>query len=116
MGEHDIAELIELLRYAELERKDFDLSDEFSAAVYSTWYLLDPMSVRGSGAIGSFTPYDKALSREQKKKAIRFTAHSHTNEPQIPSPDDQLIYSAMDSTAPETVHFITDRFSCKKIK
>ncbi len=113
MKDSDIAELIELLRYAELERKDFDLSDEFSAAVYSIWHLLDPVSVRGSGVIGSVSPYDKVLSREKKKKAIRFTAHSHANEPQTPSPDDLLIYSAMDSG---TVHFITDRFSCKKIK
>ena len=108
-------ELVELIRYAVLSHDDFDLSDEFSAAMYSTWCLMNPLSLAGRDNVGTVTPFNSALPKEKTDGAIRFTAHAHTEEPQTPSPDDLIIYSSMNSENDDTVHFITDRFSCKKI-
>ena len=108
-------ELIELIRYAVLDGGDFDFSDEFSAAIYSTWYLMNPLSLDGRDNVGTVSPYDFALPANKADGAIRFTAHVHANEPQTPSPDDLIIYSAMNSGNDDTINFITDRFSCKKI-
>jgi len=109
------AELIELIRYAILKRDDFDFSDEFSAAIYSTWYLMNPLSLNGRDIVGTVSPYDSALPADKAEGAIGFTAHAHAEEPQTPSPDDLIIYSLMTSQNDDTVNFITDRFSCKKI-
>ncbi len=109
------AELVELARYARLGAGKFELSDEFSAAVYSTWYLLDPMRTGGRASVGSNAPLCGPLTREQRKNAIGFTAHSHTEEPKEPSPDDLLIYSEIAACGGDQVNFITDRFVCKKI-
>lgn len=108
-------ELTELIRYAVLERDGFDLSDEFGAAIYSTWYLMNPLSARGRDAIGSVTPYKDVLPKGKLKDAVMFTSHAHESEPQDASPDDLIIYSLLNSKKDGTVNFITDRFSCKKI-
>ena len=105
-------ELVEFIRYAVLSRDDFDLSDEFSAAIYSTWYLMNPLSLDGRDNVGTVPPFSTELPKEKSDGAIKFTAHAHHAEPQIASPDDLIIYSMSND---ETENFITDRFSCKKI-
>lgn len=109
------AEIIELIRYVEIRRDDLDLSDEFAASIYSTWYLINPLGLKDRRAVGSLPPYDETLTPNQRKRAIRFTAHSHSREPQLASPDDLLIYSNMKKSE-GTANFIVDDFVCKKIK
>ncbi|MBQ4097362.1 MAG: hypothetical protein IJC62_04295 [Clostridia bacterium] len=109
------AELIELMRYAVLESGDFDLSDELEAAVYSTWYLMNPLSLDGRDKVGTVPPCRTALLGKKADNAIKFTAHAHECEPQKASPDDLIVYSLVKSDKDDCVNFITDRFSCKKI-
>ena len=109
------AELIELMRYAVLESEDFDLSDELEAAVYSTWDLMNPLSLDGRDKVGTAPPCRAALRGKKADDSIKFTAHAHEEEPQYASPDDLIIYSLVKSEKDDCVNFITDRFSCKKI-
>ena len=105
-------ELIELIRYAVLSHNDFDLSDEFSAAIYSTWYLMNPLSLEERDSIGTVPPYSVSTRGTKPQDMTKFTAHAHHDEPQTASPDDLIIYSMSND---DTENFITDRFSCKKI-
>lgn len=106
------AELVELIRYAVLESGDFDHSDEFSATIHSTWYLLNPLGVDGRDSMCSFEPYGDGEGDVSSRHTVSFTAHAHHGEPHTASPDDLVIYSSMNG---DTVNFITDGFNCKKI-
>ncbi len=137
---HDLL-IPELIRYAKLENMDSEKLDESGAAVYSVWYLLNPLNMTkreqfwnfeedtepiiynkksaedayGSVAIGG-SPSPKKRS---SKKGVRFTAHSHLNEPLEPSPDDLLIYANIRFSdkkgESETINFIVDGFTCRKV-
>lgn len=109
-----IEEALEAVRFAELERDDLDLSDEFDAAIYSMWYLLDPLGTGTRESVGTTDACKMILPRE-KTKNLKFTAHSHTGEPLVPSPDDIKLYS-IHSRRGNFVHFIIDRFLCRKVK
>ena len=105
-------ELIEFIRYAMLERGDFDLSNEFSAAIYSTWFLMNPLLLDGRSSVESHPPHNIPAGSVGSEDMIRFTSHAHHGEPQTASPDDLVIYSSKND---DTVNFITDGFSLKKI-
>ena len=112
MNEYFDRLLTEAVRFAELERKERDLSDEFGVAVYAAWYLTNPLKLRGRQTLDSVTLAGKLGGR---RKVMRFTAHSHDCEPLHPSPDDILIYSRMNETDPGASHFLTDRLDCIKL-
>ncbi len=105
--------LVELIRYMELERKDWDMSDEFDLSLYSVWYLLNPLNLSERSKL--MTEY--ALIREDQFGAYRthhqFTSHSHHNEPLHPSPDDLIVYRGIRDRLAS--HYITDRFNLVKI-
>lgn len=105
---------LEAVRYAELHRNDFDLSDEFDAAIYSTWYLLNPLGLKHRDSIGTTEPCEEILPRE-RTKSLRFTAHAHHSEPLTLSPDDILIYTTLTRRG-KFLHFIIDRFICRRVK
>ena len=108
--------LYELMRYAFFERKDVDMSDEFGAMVYSLWFLQNPLALSERESVGTVGDYRKNFKCfKNKTKTIPFTAHSHENEPLIPSPDDMLIYSVINRENPRAIHFISDRFDVIKI-
>lgn len=106
------AELIEFIRYAVLSRGEFDLSDEFSTAIYSTWFLMNPLSLDSRSSVESHPPHNIPSGSASAENMIRFTSHAHHGELQTASPDDLVIYSSKNDG---TVNFITDGFSLKKI-
>lgn len=107
--------LLEFARFAELEREDLDLSDEFDASIYSTWYLLNPFEVKKRRSVGTNLSCSKCLSKKLTKK-LSFTAHSHHNKPLEASPDDISLYEKIVRKPNKFVHFIVDRFNCRKIR
>ena len=101
--------ILETVRYAELEREDLE-DDESGLMIRSVWQLLDPC---GNGT------RDKAVSRlvpQDDASFLRFTAHSHDNEPLAESYDDILVYHTMRADGVSAVNYIIDRFCPKKIK
>lgn len=106
---------LEAVRYAELRRTALDLSNEFDAAIYSTWYLMNPLELKHRDSIGTIEPCDEILPRSKTKK-LRFTAHAHHNEPTHPSPDDMVVYASIDRKFGNFIHFIIDRFNCIRLK
>ncbi len=131
----------ELFRYAKLRSMNPEQLDEDGAAIYSIWYTQnaeiypergffcnlpkdsDPVittkaSVRklyGDVRLGEI-PTPKR--RPSKLKGIRFTVHTHPDEPLTPSPDDLTVYRYMDAATEDgepMTHFITDGFLCRKV-
>ncbi len=100
--------LLELLRYAALENRSDTFSDEYEMSVYSTWYLLNPLSLHGREEISAKLTSDDGGS-------LTCTAHAHHGEPLDPSPDDIVIYDLMKKESGEAVNFIIDGFDCKKV-
>ncbi len=108
---YEEAVALELVRAMELQRKDLDLRREEDAAVYAMWFLLNPLSVPGREKVER-----QCECREGKEKRFfRFTAHVHPNEPLEPSPDDMLIYDSFHGGGKRAVHYLIDRFFCRKL-
>ena len=105
---------LEAVRQAELSRDDFDLSDEFDAAIYSMWYLLDPMNLGNRESVGTASVCRKQIV-EKRSKGLKFTSHAHHNEFVTASPDDQLLYARLERISRKYIHFITDRFRIFRI-
>ena len=105
---------LEAVRQAELQRKDLDLSNEFDAAIYAMWYLMNPMNLEDRKSVGT-TPKCSLNIEDDRAKGFRFTAHAHHNEPIKASPDDHLLYARLARTSRKFVHFITDRFRIFRI-
>lgn len=143
---HDLL-LPEIVRYAKIRSMDPENLDEYSAAVFATWYTQNPLGRPERDSICNFEEeekepiiFDKKSAREaygdlrlnespkpkrriKKKKGVRFTAHTHPDEPLDPSPDDLLIYSHLDrektsvssSAEDQLIHFIIDGYICRKV-
>lgn len=105
---------LEAVRQAELSRTDLDLSNEFDAAIYSMWYLLDPMNLGKRESVGTASVCCQKIE-EKRTKGFRFTAHAHHNKPVTASTDDQLLYSRLARISRKYIHFITDRFRIFRI-
>ena len=105
--------LVELIRYIQLERDDWDDSSEFDHALRSVWYLLNPLELDDRSKIITDYFVDKEDEYGPYKCKMKFTAHSHHNEPLNPSPDDIIVYNRLDLKF--SSHFITDRFNIVKI-
>ena len=103
---------LELMRAMQLRRKDFDLRKEEDAAVYSIWYLLNPLPIDGRDRLELTC---EARDGRNGKRFFRFTAHAHRNEPLVPSPDDMLIYDREHRNGKRSVHYIVDRFRIRKV-
>lgn len=105
--------LLELIRYIQLERKDWNESSDFDLALRSIWYLLNPLELEERSKIVTDYFVDEEDEYGPYKCKMRFTSHSHHNEPLNPSPDDIVVYSSIDLKY--SAHFITDRFNIVKI-
>lgn len=140
---HDIL-LLEIARYAKIRSMDPENLDEYGASVFATWYTQNPfgcadrdnicnfdepqepivfdkksaMEAFGNRPLGEDPPAPKKTKSRKKSRGIRFTAHTHPNEPLVPSPDDLLVYSRFDSdisrAEEQLVHFIIDGYTCRK--
>lgn len=113
--------LLELARRVMLERDDFDMNDEFGAAMYSVWKLLNiknyqnrsnyvsnvPCVIEKFGDICSSVPGDS-------RSGVRFSAHSHKGGILDQSPDDIVVYALISDIS--DVNFIVDDFNCRKIE
>ena len=104
-----VAIFIEAVRYAELERKELQ-NGEQGMMIRSVWKLCDPCGVRGNERAVS-----TMIKSENGDGLIRFTAHSHDNEPLEKSADDELVYRTMHHDGKNSAHYIIDRFCPKKI-
>jgi len=136
----------EIVRYAKLSRMDPDALDEHGAAIFAIWYTQNPLGRPDRNEINNFEePQDLIVqdkksamalietltgdkkprsSRASKKhRGIHFTAHTHPDEPLIPSPDDLSVcdrfgrgLSRFGSRRTEEfpLHFIIDRYLCRK--
>ena len=131
----------ELIRYAKLRSMNPDQLDEDGAAIYAIWYTQnaedcpergifctlpkqnDPVittcasarKIYGDVRLGEIPVPQR---RPSKSRGIRFTVHTHPNEPLIPSPDDRMVYQRMNAAAEDgnpMIHFITDGFLCRKV-
>lgn len=101
--------ILEAVRKAELDRKDWDLSNEFDAAIYSMWHMIDPLELNKRDSIGTTDRCDTVVD-EKKVKTLRFTAHSHAGHPHEESPDDLRIYALLNKLSKRYIHFIMDKF------
>jgi len=138
--------ITEIVRYAKLSAMDPDHLDEYGAAIFATWYTQNPLKCPDRDNINNFEEqqdfivHDKKSAEElmkiltgdtktsskrspKKHKGIRFTAHTHPDEPLIPSPDDLSVYnrfqnslsrSGSDPSANNLIHFIIDGYICRK--
>lgn len=136
--------LPEIVRYSKIRSMDPENLDEYGAAVFATWYTRNPlgcadrdyicnfdepqepvisdkksaMEAFGNPRLGEDPPTPKKPKSRKKSKGIRFTAHTHPDEPLVPSPDDLLVYSRFDSAIArakeQLVHFIIDGYTCRK--
>ena len=88
--------LIELMRYVQLERNDWDDSSEFDLALRSVWYLLNPLELPDRSKIVTDYLVDETDEYGPYKSKHKFTSHSHHNEPLNPSPDDIIVYNSFD--------------------
>ena len=140
---HDLL-IPELIRYAKLQKMNPEQLDEYGAAIFSVWYTqnapgrperelfcnvdepAEPVIVDKASALAIYgnvrlgeTP--KPKRRPAKSKGIRFTVHSHPNEPLIPSPDDLRVYQQLEAEyirkhgECKFAHFLTDGFLCRKV-
>ena len=101
--------MLEAVRYAELEREDLS-ENESGTMIKSVWQLMDPCET------GTRPTYVKTLIKDGDSDGfVRFTAHSHDNEPLTQSCDDILVYHFMENDGRKTAHYIVDRFCPKKI-
>lgn len=115
--------LPEVARYAVIRDMDPEQLDEYGAAIYATWYSIDPIGLGSRDKLCNFEEeerepivYDRATElaafgeprigpspmptpakRKKKKHGVYFTAHKHPDEPLIPSPDDYIVYRRLDS-------------------
>lgn len=105
--------LVELMRFVQLQRDDWNMEDEYDLALYSVWYLLNPLELDGRSKMVVQYPRDEVDENGPYKSRCDFTSHSHHNEPLHPSVDDIIIYSRYDDRF--CSHFITDRFNIVKI-
>ncbi|MGN1345374.1 MAG: hypothetical protein ACI4V1_01200 [Eubacteriales bacterium] len=140
---HDLL-LPELIRYAKLQKMDPEKLDEFGAAIYSVWYTQNPLGKPDRDSICNFgEPEQEAIvfdkksaleafgnprpgetpkprRRPPKLKGVRFTAHTHPNEPLEPSPDDFVVYGQLrkqhKDDPSDLFHFIIDGFSCRRVE
>lgn len=110
-----VAMQIEALRQSQLQRKDLDLSNEYDAAVYALWYLLNPTDVAHRDSIGTADVCEHLLPKK-KTKALHFTVHAHHGQPLKESADDTLIYIRLSRFSRAFLHFITDRFKIHRIR
>lgn len=102
------AEMIEAVRYAELERTDF-ADCESGEMLRAVWLLANPLGFDSRGDRVS------TLVCGDDGESMRFTAHSHPNEPLRESYNDILIYRTMRSSGVKSAHYIIDRFCPKKV-
>ena len=107
--------MLEAVRQAELSRDDWDLTNEFDAAIYSLWFLTNPLELDGRDSVGTADFCDNIISTHKAKK-FKFTAHAHHDEPIERSPDDIWLYGRLSRTGKNFVHFIIDRFKIFKAK
>lgn len=109
----------EVARYAVVRDMDPEQLDEYGAAIYATWYSIDPIGLGSRDKLCNFEEerepivYDRSTEREafgeprlgpspmptpakrKKKHGVYFTAHKHPDEPLIPSPDDYIVYARL---------------------
>ena len=112
----------EVIRYAKIRSMDPENLDEYGAAIFSTWYMQNPLGRDDRDNISNFEeteqepvvynkksaleafgnvrlgnePLPKPKKRRAKKKnGVRFTAHIHPDEPLDPSPDDLVVYNRL---------------------
>lgn len=112
--------LLELARRVKLEENDFDLSDEYGAAVYSVWKLLGIKNfpdrkncVSNIPEVLEYYSIKPDTDTDDEDTNIRFTAHSHRCGIMDESPDDMMLYLTTASTS--DVNFIVDDFNCRKV-
>ncbi len=112
--------LLELARRVKLDENDFDMSDEYGAAVYSVWKLLGiknfPERKNCVSNIPEVLDFYKIILDPDSAcdgTQIRFTAHSHRCGIMDESPDDIMLYLTTASIS--EANFITDDFNCRKI-
>ena len=105
---------LEAVRQAELQREDLDLSDEYDAAVYAMWYLLNPLHLEGRDSVGT-SPVCKNQLDAARTGSLQFTAHAHHAEPPHPSPDDRSIFTSLHKFSRTFIHFLSDRFRIRRI-
>ncbi len=137
---HDLL-IPELFRYAKLRSMNPGQLDEDGAAIYSIWYTQNAEDHPERGIFCNFSKQDDPVittkadarklygnvrlgetpipkRRPAKSKGIRFTVHTHPDEPLTPSPDDLKVYHQMNAAEEDgepMVHFITDGFLCRKV-
>lgn len=142
---HDVL-LTEIFRYIKIRGMDPENLDEYSAAVYAVWYTQNPLGVPARDNISNIEEeeedeifLDMASIRKnygslrlneplkrrhavRRIKGVRFTAHTHPEEPLDPSPDDLLIYAQIarsDQTSgaskDQPIHFIVDGYRCRRV-
>ena len=104
-----LAVILEAVRYAELERKELS-SGESGTMIKSVWQLMNP-----SGFKSRCSSVSTMIKSEEDGSLIRFTAHSHDNEPLTESYDDILVYHSLRRDGKPSAHYIIDGFCPKKI-
>lgn len=107
--QNSIVTMIEAVRYAELERTDF-ADCESGEMLRAVWLLTNPLG------LDSRSDRISTLVRKPGGEFLRFTAHSHDNEPLDESYNDVLIYRTMRSGGDRSAHYIIDRFCPKKVR
>lgn len=151
---HDLL-LPEVVRYAKIRSMDPENLDEYGAAIFATWYTQNPLGRPDRDNICNFeepqepiiynkksaleafgnprlgdSPLPQPKRRAKKQKGVRFTAHTHPDEPLDPSPDDLLVYDRVDAILARTdtpagtgskaeddlIHFIIDGYTCRKVE
>ncbi len=105
--------LVELMRFVQLQRDDWNMEDEYDLALYSVWYLLNPLKLEGRSKMVAKYPRDEIDENGPYKSRWDFSSHSHHNEPLHPSVDDIIVYSRYNNKY--SSHFITDRFNIIKV-
>lgn len=107
---------LEAVRFAELQRKDLDLSKEYDVSIYTVWLLHNPVHLTKRNSAGTFASCDIQLARPPSKP-IPFTAHVHHTVPPHASPDDKRIYDFLRFHGSRhcLLHFIIDRFKLCKL-
>ncbi len=143
---HDLL-IPELIRYAKLQTMNPEKLDEYGAAIFSIWYTQNPLGKPNRDNICNFDepeeepvicdkksaleaygsvrlgekPKPQPKRRPPKLKGIRFTAHTHPDEPLEPSPDDLIVYDRItalhrekDKEESDIVNFIIDGYTCRK--
>lgn len=114
-NEYENNMITELVRYAELERKDWDKNSETDLSLMSIWFLQNPFGLNNRAKIE--VEFNKTEFEDGKEfiRKVLFTSHSHHNEPLIASPDDILVYHRLGHRTKDFAHYITDRFNLTKI-